>query len=340
VAYDPLWRFHTQTYPLWPTGFPLPPPASVYQGTKPPPNEARFASGIGFVRSDPHPAQPATNLPSAHGLQRVTNFNPSLPTASAVPDIFVSPEDLVLQSGKDTSATSGSISPLVPDMNLGTVASTGMPSPQYDWRYTWMLTGQQADATDGSIFDCDIVIFENRPFAVDAIPGGKAPFGGATETISGETVVEAVFGYTSNVRTLPKQTLGYGTNASRTVLLRWPATQPDPEVKIGTWIADVTYERNFQEDFQRGVTDAMTSGAFYSYQRCYWYQVAKRTQPGPGTPLTGDAGVNYREMTVWTSTPLRAFTLLDSGTGHPYHVNAALVSPYVVNVFSRTIYTR
>jgi hypothetical protein len=45
-------------------------------------------------------------------------------------------------------------------------------------------------------------------------------------------------------------------------------------------------------------------------------------------------------MVVWTTAPLRAFTLLSKSTGNPYHVNAALVSPYVVNVFSRTIYTR
>ena len=33
--------------------------------------EARFGSGIGFIRSDPSDG----GLPSAHGLQRITNFN-------------------------------------------------------------------------------------------------------------------------------------------------------------------------------------------------------------------------------------------------------------------------
>ena len=27
------------------------------------------------------------------------------------------------------------------------------------------------------------------------------------------------------------------------MLLRWPTTQPDPVVRVGDWIADVTYER-------------------------------------------------------------------------------------------------
>jgi hypothetical protein len=31
---------------------------------------------------------------------------------------------------------------------------------------------------------------------------------------------------------------------------------------------------------------------------------------------------------------------MDSSTKQPYHVNAALVCPYVVNVFPRTIYSR
>ena len=37
---------------------------------------------------------------------------------------------------------------------------------------------------------------------------------------------------------------GYGAGADRTVLLRWSASQPDPVVKVGDCIADVTYERS------------------------------------------------------------------------------------------------
>jgi hypothetical protein len=121
---------------------------------------------------------------------------------------------------------------------------------------------------------------------------------------------------------------------------------PDPEVRVGSWIADVTYERNAAEDFRRAQTDLVGSGAdrSYPYQRCYWYQVTKRNQPGPATnSFKGDAAAGMREMVVWTDSPLMAFTLLQAtgaNAGAPYHVNAALVSPYVVNVFSRTIYTR
>jgi hypothetical protein len=40
-------------------------------------------------------------------------------------------------------------------------------------------------------------------------------------------------------------------------------------------------------------------------------------------------------MTVWVVGDLRAFTLL-AADGSPYHVNAAFVSPYVVNVYGRS----
>ena len=62
--------------------------------------------------------------------------------------------------------------------------------------------------------------------------------------MAGETVVEAVFGYSGNVQVANGYNNGFGTGADRTVLLRWPAAIPDPVVKTGDWIADVTYERN------------------------------------------------------------------------------------------------
>jgi hypothetical protein len=211
-----------------------------------------------------------------------------------------------------------------------------------------MFTGQQADSSNGTVFVGDIVVFENRPFAVDQ---ATSPYTNTTiNTVAGEPVVEAIFGYTNKVTT-GGGTVGYGSTANRAVLLRWPAKMPDPEVKVGSWIADVTYERNAAEDFSRTVRDPSDpaivaggvgpAGAFYPYQRCHWYQVAKRTQAGPAVnAFAGDEAGGMREMTVWVSTPLRALTLLNATDGSPYHVNAALVSPYVVNVFPRTIYTR
>ena len=45
---------------------------------------------------------------------------------------------------------------------------------------------------------------------------------------------------------------------------------------------------------------------------------------------------------VWTTTPLRAQTPLNfSATPpQPFHVEAALIMPSVVNVYPRTVYTR
>lgn len=319
VAYDPLWR-HA---------------AGVYPGNA---SEARFASGIGFVRQDPD-----GGAPSAHGLQRITNFPSG--TLMNVPDIFVSPEDVVLQSDKDSGSGVGAKSPIVPDLTTGgTNALTGMLEPMNEWRYTWMFTGQQADCTNGTVFVGDVVVFENRPWSLDPV---TQPFGGASSfAAAGETVVEAVFGYTNQVATT--NNAGYGASSKRSVLLRWPASMSDPEIRVGQWIADVTYERNAVTDYTRAYVDPTTGGAngYYPYQRCHWYQIAKRTEAGPATnQWDGDAAGGMREMTVWTSSPLKALTLLKSSggvnvVGSPIHVNAALVSPYVVNVFPRTIYTR
>jgi hypothetical protein len=51
--------------------------------------------------------------------------------------------------------------------------------------------------------------------------------------------------------------------------------------------------------------------------------------------FAGDPGP-YRYMMVWTGTNLQAKTLLDANTAQPVVLNAALVSPYVVNVYPRT----
>ncbi len=320
VAYDPLWRFQTGHYA---------------DGNS---AEARFGSGIGFVRNDPNGTP---NTPSAWGLPRVTNFNPLLINPNSIPDTFVSPEDVLWQQG-DTSVGSNDsgLSPVVPEL---TTTTYGVPATNIEWRYTWLFTGHQSDASDGTVFEGDIAIFENRPFAMD------------NGVVAGEPVLEAVFGYSSHVLAVSASTnsnLGYGAAASRVVLLRWPATMPDPDIRVGNWIADVTYERSATIDATRRVflsaNDILSSpaynagiGTFFPYQRCYWYQIAKRTAPGDAVAFSSDSGA-YRSMTVWVSSDLKAQTLLDSSQNpvQPYHVNAALVSPHVINVFPRTIYTR
>jgi hypothetical protein len=313
IAYDPLWRFVTGWYQNGPT-------------------EGRFASGVGFVRTDPDGA-PA----SAWGLQRLTNFNPALiyspvnnppgfyapfsgfpPSFSSttIYDIFVSPEDIVTQSdvgGQNATGASTIVPTMRPDPN-----ANNQLTYDNDFRFTWMFTGQQSDANNGTVFDGDIAIFENRPFGIDQVNTPFTVNGSNQQYVpAGETVVEAIF--------------GYGAAAARNVLLRWSVAMPDPEVKVGNWIADVTYERNAVTEANR----RNPTGADFPLQRCFWYQVVKRTDPGPD-PISQ---ATYRSMTVWVSTPLKAKTLMVS-SGTPYHVNAALVCPYVVNVFPRTIYSR
>lgn len=341
VAYDPLWRCITGVYPD-------PLNATTY--------ETRFGSGIGFVRPD------GATTASVHGLQRISNLQANFNSLVAVPaslstyqaaattvrqntlavmQTFVSPEDIVLQDPKGTyidpnnttGPQLGSPSPVVPDM-------TTSGSPDNDWRFTWFFTGQQSDLSNGTVFDGDVVVCENRPFGVDPATG---PYG-TTYQVTGETVVEAVWGYSTSLGVMigtdgSGNTLGYGNASSqRTVWLRWPASMPDPDVKIGGFIADVTYERS------AAIIRAGRFPGLYPGERCHWYQVAKKTEATAETiSLGGEVGA-YRRMTVWLTTPLRAQSLLvapsGGGAASPVHPEAALIMPSVVNVYPRTIYTR
>ncbi len=322
VAYDPLWRAVTGFYP---NNFTLP--------------EARFAcgtDGTDALRDDPNPG--GSNRASAHGLHRITNFaDTPINNQIRIPSIFVSPDDVIFQSSDfltfnnpNGDRSAGSASPVVPDMS-----SNGMVN---DWRFTWMFTGRRNDAGDASVYSGDIVVFDSRPFAVDETTGD----------VAGERVVEAVFGYSRSVVDGTKGVVGYGAGADRTVLLRWRATELDPEIRVGSWIADVTYERVRAVSDQRTL-DADNEGLTVElgsreYQRCHWYQVVKKSPAVDGPPFVGDDTRNMRSMTVIVNRPLQAKTLLFAGTGtnrgNPYHVNAALVSPYVVNVFPKSFTAR
>jgi type II secretory pathway pseudopilin PulG len=346
VAYDPLWRYQTGFY---------------LTGNS---NEARFASGIGFLRNDPFDNGP----PSAHGLQRLTNlnlyfnnvvdavhFNKNL--ADSILQTFISPEDMVWQEPTGTynmvlpdfvSASLGSNqipspSPLAADLSLSAITlpngnGTVVPQTTVDLRFTWLFTGQQSDTSKGDMFDGNIVIMENRPFSIDPV---QVTLTSILNRVAGEIVVEAVFGYNGNVVPSPDDnTLGYGAAANRVVMLRWPATLPDPEVRVGSWIADVTYERHLQTAVNRFPSLRSFRGTVDDQpaQRCFWYQVSKVTPPADATgtlAFAGDPGP-YRYMMVWTGTDLRAKTVLHVNNGQPVVLNAALVSPHVVNVFPRS----
>jgi hypothetical protein len=361
-AYDPLWRYQTYSVANGSNGY--------YIGDT---FEARFGYGLTTIRndSDGHP-------PSAHGLQRITNFNrPTvMPQSAFVPNIFVSQEDLVWQDPKGETYTvnglSGGVpiqapSPVVPDLSPsadanavqrainGQNANGGTPS--LDWRYTWMFTGQLTNSTNASTFDGNIVIFENRTFNIQTpanlpyTPTGN--FASQTYQVDGEIVVEGIFGYSGNVIGSggPGTSPGYGTGADRTVLLRWltgPTGMPDPVVRPGDWIADVTYERQatlVQSRFYgfgaNGVPGGLLNWANKGEwdnlppQRCFWYQVQKVNPPTIDPAL----GAGYRSMVVYVNQNLQSRTVLSSA-GHPLYINAALIAPNVVNVIPQTIFVR
>ncbi len=333
-CYDPLWRALTGIAPVNNlTGNGLYDPtldfaAGYVNGF----DEARFGAGVFGNTSYPYlRADPDMGTPSAYGLQRLTNFIPwsnnlltprysftyhnnVLAAAIVQPidvagDVFTSIDDLVFNpigaSGTATPLSSGTSPPssVLPELYGQTTTQFGMV--QADYRYTWFFTGRQSDAGgNGTQFVGEIVVCDGRPFAFEPLPGNgpNAP--------AGETVVEAVFGVSSD----------------RTVVLRWKATTPDPLVRVGGWIADVTYERNV-------ATYTSRVGATGTLARCYWYQVARLVSPQADPDTTNFSG--YRQMVVTLNSPVRAATTLDAN-GLPVHVNVALIMPSVINVFPRS----
>ena len=365
-AYDPLWRWQTDQAN---GGIYLNDTTSLTYGPNYTP-ETRFAAGDALRALTPNDND-GNGPPSAYGLQRLTNFNrptyinsqnkliPAvMPAANFVSTIFVSPEDVVWQEATNTNNvyTIGGVpegtpvlsppSPVVPDLN--TPSSLGQPNS--DWRFTWMLTAQQNNASNGASFDGNIVVFENRPFSLDAI----SVAGTTVYQAAGETVFEGIFGYSVSKNVVPAQgySYGYGAGADRTVLIRWNgAAQADPIVKVGDFIADVTYERVQLTATNRflsfpspvagvagGVPNPLNNGEWDNLpaQRCFWYQVQKIT-PAQVDPSLGSP---YRSMVVYVDRKLEARTLLNPHNGNPVYMNAVLVCPYVVNVIPQTFFVR
>ncbi|MGC8641512.1 MAG: type IV pilus modification PilV family protein [Isosphaeraceae bacterium] len=346
-AYDPLWRWQTDhanggIYPF--------DTSNPHYAMTP---EARFASGAWLQALAGGTDFDQLAAPSAYGLQRLTNFNrPAyvnaagnamaavMPLANIVPNIFVSPEDVVWQDTENPSNTvsayttfgpgGGAViptaSPVIPDLNM----SGGTPTN--DWRFTWMITAQQTSIGNVASFDGNVVVFENRQFGLDQVAAG-------VYQATGENVYEGVFGPSRNILA------GYGSGADRTVLIRWFANyQPDPVVKVGDWIADVTYERmqnivnaRFLPNGGAGYPNPLNNGEWDNLpaQRCYWYQVVKVNPAQPDMWL----GVGFRSMTVTVNRKLEARTLLSSN-GIPVYRNAVLVCPNVVNVIPQTFFIR
>jgi type II secretory pathway pseudopilin PulG len=357
VCYDPLWWAAINGNDATAT------PASARAATGSDPT--RFGRGP-TLRGTPNTPDGDNGTPSAFGLQRITNafwLDPSTSriwldryVGTVVPNIpstFASQDDPVLM---EEGERAGQGSPVLPALDTS-------GNMVYDWSFSWLFTGRRADVSNKQVYEGDVVVFHNRPFALDPDTSGNT-------TAAGERVVEAVFGYGGSVRigvndavtglptvlatgTATPPTVGYAAN-SRSVLLRWPIGEPDPEVKVGSWIADVTYEQYHarQARFNTLITTQITPlgftpTEFYPAQRCHWYRVVRKTDAEPETATMGpplSSGL-YRRMVLTVETPVQSKTLL-WGTapsrvqGDPVFVNAALVSPYVINVFPKVFYSR
>lgn len=309
VAYDPMWRRETGVVPN-----------ANYV------NDGRFAVGVigstfnSLGRTDPDGA-----APSAYGLQRLTNFPFGFPAQNLVVDrTFVSGDDIVYQTaGQGTVPGSGS--PVVPDLSL----NAGLPIQ--DFNFSWLFTGQRVDAFSASLYTGDVVVCHNRPFTFDP----------STSLATGERVVEGIFGYSESINSPPGYPAGIGYSAGddRVILLRWPTGTPDPDIRVGSWIADVTYERFHSVDLTRFRFPGGGTAGLYPGQRCHWYRVVKTN--AIDTVEIPAGGALFRQTTVVIDSPVKAKTLLSSGVeGTSYHMNAALIMPSVVNVFPVTIPAR
>lgn len=311
--------------------------------------EFRFGRAFGNdMRTDPDGGSP-----SAQGLPRVTNIWPALaapdPRTGAlqpgignintVASIFVSQDDSVFpefENQANTKVIDPNLTRQTPILPLIDNAATGSYSLN-DWEYSWIFTGK---ARDRNLFEGDLVIFHKRQFGVNTDASNNV------NGIYGERVIEGIFGLGTIPMTMNNGQFGYAAGNSRKVLLMWPKLTDSerPEIKVGGWIADVTYEpylstttSRFLQDFDKdGRPDTQHGG-----QRCHWYRIVQKSEiTDPGSADPGLAGIaNMEAIIVTVDRPVVSKTLLQkTGSGYsPVHVNAALIAPDVVSVFPITL---
>jgi prepilin-type N-terminal cleavage/methylation domain-containing protein len=305
----------------------------------------RFGRAFGNdLRSDPDGSRA-----SGFGLPRLTNIWPALAASTlpsigninSVASIFVSQDDAVFPDFEN-EANPKIIDPKFavtrqnPILPLVDNASTGAYSLN-DWDYSWIFTGKSRDR---NVFEGDMVIYNKRQFGVNTDSNN------AVTGISGERVVEGIFGLGSVPMTTNNGTMGYAAGKSRKVLLMWPKIDgaERPEIKIGGWIADVTYEPYLNTTVSRFMQDFDGDGrpdVEHPGQRCHWYRIVQRSEVTD--PYVADPGLsgltNMEAMIVTVDRPVVSKTLLKkSGAGYqPVHVNAALIAPEVVAVFPITL---
>ncbi len=305
----------------------------------------RFGRAFGNdLRSDPDGSRA-----SGFGLPRLTNIWPALAASTlpsigninSVASIFVSQDDAVFPDFENEANPKiidpkSAVTRQNPILPLVDNASTGAYSLN-DWDYSWIFTGKSRDR---NVFEGDMVIYNKRQFGVNTDSNN------AVTGISGERVVEGIFGLGSVPMTTNNGTMGYAAGKSRKVLLMWPKIDgaERPEIKIGGWIADVTYEPYLNTTVSRFMQDFDGDGrpdVEHPGQRCHWYRIVQRSEVTD--PYVADPGLsgltNMEAMIVTVDRPVVSKTLLKkSGAGYqPVHVNAALIAPEVVAVFPITL---
>lgn len=304
--------------------------------------ELRFGRAFGNdLRSDPDGSRP-----SAFGLPRLTNIwpalaapnmGPSMGNINSVASIFVSQDDPVFPEFENDALPAGGRQnptlPLMGDSNMGLYAMN-------EWEYSWIFTGKSRDR---NVFEGDMVVFHKRQLYVNT------DLNNAVTGISGERVVEGIFGLGTVPLTINGGQLGYASGPSRKVLLMWPKLDDAerPDLRVGSWIADVTYEPSQSVTMTRFLRDFDGDGrpdAEHSGQRCHWYRVVQKsevTTPSEANPGYGTTYDNSHEaMIVTVDRPVVSKTLLQraGGGGYaPVHVNVALIAPEVVAVFPITL---
>lgn len=302
--------------------------------------ELRFGRAFGNdLRRDPD-----GNRASGFGLPRLTNIWPALAASplpsmgniNAVASIFVSQDDPVFPEFENEALPSGGrqspILPLMGDSSIGLYAMN-------EWEYSWIFTGKSRDR---NVFEGDMVVFHKRQLYVNT------DLNDGVTGIAGERAIEGIFGLGTIPLTINGGQLGYAAGPNRKVLLMWPkadGTEP-PEVRVGSWIADVTYEPYLDITKNRFLGDYDSDGrpdAEHGGQRCHWYRVVQKsdvTAPSAANPGYGTSFDNTHEaMIVTVDRPVVSKTLLQkAGAGFaPVHVNVALIVPEVVAVFPITL---
>ncbi len=117
--------------------------------------------------------------PAPDGLQRLTNFNRLTSSAIAAAAIVIptssSPPRTWSGRSRPIRTTPSAFigwSPLArPARSCRTLHIDARMSLRNDWRFSWMVTAQQTNGSNGAAFEGNIVIFENRPFGFDSSTG-------------------------------------------------------------------------------------------------------------------------------------------------------------------------